>query len=126
MIIKKLIVYFLITLFFLQLAVGLMFQIKYEKYIRNQKKEYNILYMRNRISYKPAILYYFQSTVLRKKDINKYSLGLIWKDTGLKSYIMIYNIDEYILECYYTKEEKLKYIEEKNYYKNKIYIQKGL
>lgn len=90
------------------LYVTIHFQVKYEKYISTQVKEYNILEGRKRISYKPAVIYYMQSVLLNNHDLNKKSLRLLRQ--GSETYKSNYLKDEYILECFYSKKEKTEFI----------------
>ena len=108
--IKNIIKYALLIMLAFVLSFSILFQFKFENYIKFQKKEYNLLNNRKRISYKPAIIYLVESELYNKKDINKKSLDLLRRNLRFKVYKFSYIKDEYILECFYTREEKENFV----------------
>lgn len=100
---NKYLKYVFLAIFILIIGFSLFIQIRFENYIYFQKKEYNLLQDRRRISYKPTVIYLVFSN---NKDLNKRSLDLLRYDSKVKKFKSNYLKDEYILECYYTKKEK--------------------
>jgi hypothetical protein len=107
------IIYLSLFLLVLSISILLVTQVSYEKYILFQKKEYKILENRNRLSYKPAVIYYIESIVINNKELNKDALEILRIGSEFKSFKINYIKDEYILECYYTKVEKERFVIEK-------------
>ena len=101
MLIFRKIVKFLLTLVLVcYIGVSIYTQIKYEKYITTQKEEYHILQGRERISYKPAILYIiFDSAYLMRAG------GLVYHGIEEKSVFAGRLYDGYIIQCYYDDNE---------------------
>lgn len=89
-------------------------QVSYEKYINYQKTEYKLLQNRKRLLYKPAFIYYLESVMLNKKELNKDALELLRIGSNYKQFNVEYIKDEYILEWFYTKEEKEVFVIAKN------------
>ena len=106
--------YLLIIFLGLSTIILIVTQASFERYITYQKKEYKILKNRVRLSYKPACVYYIESIVLNNKGLNKNSLEILRINSEFKSFKINYIKDEYILECYYTKEELEEFVKEKN------------
>ena len=109
--IKKIFIKALIIIFSLFVIMSVYLQSDLEKYKSKQIEKYNILQNRKRIKYTPGVIYY-----LSRKEIN-FKSGLLpyWECSGSFGSKRIY--DEYILECYYTLEEKLNYLKDINYKK---------
>lgn len=106
------IIAYIVLLFFIIFSIWL--QIENEKYIKRQKSKYGILKNRNRISYKPTIVFLFERFVIGNKETNKNLINIPYK--GIHSRVQLAIIDEYILECYYSSDEKEKLILEKTKY----------
>jgi|GEM_PF-4295062 hypothetical protein len=112
----------LFFLLFLCIGVSLYYQVKFEKYISNQKKAYNILQNRERISFIPAVFYYMKSRNDRDRCLNRLSQDLIYEESNISTRRIIMGYDEYIIACFYNKNEKLNYINSIPIIKNRYVI----
>jgi len=113
---KKILFFFL----FLCIGVSLYYQVKVEKYISNQKKAYNILQNRERISYIPVVFYYMKSQKDRDRCLNRLSQDLIYEESNISTRRIIMGYDEYIMVCFYNKNEKLNYINSQSKIKSRF------
>lgn len=82
------------------IIVSSIFQIKFEQYIQNQKKEYGILLNRNRVSYKPVVLY----LIMDKKQYMGAG-SLVYQESDSNSILAGRLYDGYIVYCYFSKKE---------------------
>lgn len=111
----------LFFLLFLCIGVSLYYQVKFEKYISNQKKAYNILQNRERISFIPVVFYYLKSRNDRDRHLNRLSQDLFYEESNISTRLIIMGYDEYIMACFYNKNEKLNYINSIPIIKNRYY-----
>lgn len=91
------------------MGVGFFLQVEYENYRIEQKKSYDIIKSKKRISYKPVILYHIErvfgfhfedaksSNILYEGVVNQ----VIWSNEFK---------DSYIVHCYYSEKEKKSYL----------------
>lgn len=110
----------LFFLLFLCIGVSLYYQVKFEKYISNQKKAYNILQNRERISFIPVAFYYMKSRNDRDRCLNRLSQDLIYEESNISTRRIIMGYDEYIMACFYNKNEKLNYINSQSKIKSRF------
>jgi hypothetical protein len=98
-----------ISLIFLTLCLVIIgtFQYKAEKYIKNQKRDYGILYQRNRISYLPFAFFMLTD---RSKDWSAFMLP--YKEKGLKEFFAGQFYGSYIIHCYYNTQERDIYLKQ--------------
>ena len=95
-------------------------QLKFEKYISNQKKAYNILQNRERISFIPVAFYYMKSRNDRDRCLNRLSQDLIYEESNISTRRIIMGYDEYIMACFYNKNEKLNYVNSQSKIKSRF------
>lgn len=97
---KKIIKWVSITIITTILTWSFYLQIKFERYIQKQKKEYSILLNRKRISYQPAVVYLFND---RKKLMG--AGQLVYQESKNSTIFSGRLYDGYIIKCYFSKEE---------------------
>ena len=71
-----------------------------EKYIKKQKQTYGILENRQRIKFTSFVWHYFT-----KADNLGYVIHLPYNEIQLKQYFSHGIYDEYLVDCFYTKQE---------------------
>ena len=103
-ILKKIITGLTIGVVLITFAFSVHYQIKFEKYIVNQKEKYNILIERERLSYKPVIIY-----LIDRKNYMKAG-GIVYSNCKQKSIFAGRLYDGYIVNCYYRNEEIKSYL----------------
>ncbi|WP_280698292.1 hypothetical protein [Dysgonomonas sp. PH5-45] len=98
----------------LVLTVSIILQIKFERSISEQKKENGLLKGRERIKWTPAVIYILSSNSHYEEiDLEAFHLPY-YEIGGYKNVkvLPINDVQKYILHCYYTKEEKIKYVDD--------------
>lgn len=106
--------YFMIIFCSLMLLISIFLQVQIENYINTQNEKYSIINKMERISYKPAVIYYFQTRVLNNTYLDKQLANYIYQRKKLKSFNSTAYRDEYLIHCYFNVMQKKILIEEMN------------
>jgi len=100
----------ILILLLILVSISTVYQLKFEKYIDNQKEKFGILVNRRRISYIPVVIYYSMNANSEMRNLNRKASDLIDQERNFAGRIIIVGYDEYIMQCYYTNEEKVNYL----------------
>ncbi|MBZ4035363.1 hypothetical protein K6T82_11345 [Flavobacterium sp. 17A] len=88
-------------------------QYQVENYINKQKKIYKILQGKKRINYTPFVIRFLNGELNKTKNYQSESKAFYmpYAMVDLKSVYLDKDFDSYIVYCYFTEEEIVKYYE---------------
>lgn len=99
---------FIVLIFIFIVSIALQF--RFENYITTQNLKYRIIEKRTRLHYKPVVIYLLELKLSGKhRDDRRVSQSIYNKsiqNLELKSYSSYGLMDEYIVYCYFSEEEK--------------------
>jgi len=92
------------------LLASVITQIAFESWRMKQEKRYGIVEGRKRLSYTPALIYLYNRQIKKCENLTVQSAHLPYYNIGLSKYVAKQIYDEYIVFCFYTDNEKKRYV----------------
>jgi len=91
--------------FLILLIYSVVLQIKVENYIKVQRKEYKIIFNKERINYIPYVMFVLKDNFQNNTHYLSHNYFFPYEEINITKFNSNKDYDKYLVYCYYSKKE---------------------